>query len=1277
MTPCECEKTLFACANQVDLKDSCDKRFKTEHDAYDLCIEEQNESLPQVNFAGPVFLAFYFTIPLLTVLVLIYSARNQRFAPVSGSKDTLSLSIGNDVDIDGSQSSKGSSTRSMGALKRSMQFEHTPFEMEAMSQTGYTTNIVGLALYCLYVVVHLIIHFLLFALTVEYYVQQEANAISIFGSQKFFDDVQILTAFIVVWVVGFLWSFLMKFPGSMYNLVLRRCRPIDAQYIAVTASNITFEVGESGGVPIISCVGKFCFSLLSILFSSKALEGEGSNSSVTFCKVRLDKTTETRYFYFRFRRFIFDTSLNKFVAGDWDVTENTTIGKWLDKAYLHQGISNDEAVVRRGIVGPNVLDLKKPTLVGSILAEFSKTFYTYQTFLVWTWGKYSTLLTRMILASLYAHTLFNPAPFWYYYMAMLNTIIRLSGGLTVAYFTYQSDKDLYQLMVTEGTAEVLRGGKFTTVNQTEVVPGDIVRLVPGDVYFDMAILQAKKVIVDESALTGEVHPIVKSPLDPANADIAYDAKKHNSSTLVAGSIISECGDGLGVESDLAIVTNTGSFTAKGELLSDVLSYERHKFKFDDEVKIVLAILCVEAVILMGTVLGLLGEQPAYGFFYAMYVVGTVLPPLLPTVFVVSVGISNKRLQKKRITCTESQGILIAGKVKKAFFDKTGTLTKQGMEFLPSSGEGDPLLLNRGIACCHTIFLSKSGNLIGPTVDRIGFDAVGAKLIDEDTVDFERSSIKYLKRFEFDFFRMTQSVIVKNGDETIVYVKGSPESISKLCVSSSLPADYFNVARQSARDGIYQIVIATKAYTSDKGMHEVTRDDIETNLEFLGFINFQNPLKPDSPGVIAELRNGNVDCIMVTGDNVLTGVKIALDAGILEKDRSVIIGDSISDDGQIEWLNYSDDSPGEPSDEMNMALTGKVWSYLLEHDPKLALEYAKRSKVFGRCKPDEKVSVVTTFVEMGEISLFCGDGGNDCGALKAAHIGIALSDAEASVVAPFTSLDKEISSVTVVLREGRCALESALACYKYMLMYGQVSAINQTINAYFQITFSEWCWVFIDGIWVASMSFSLALAKAAKILGKLRPTASLLGPNTMWSYCGTLAINFLFLVIGLASLFAQPWFQCRKWDSTDVSNTNTIGDNYETSVIFIITGYQYISSAAAFNFGYSFRQNWFKNYVFVFLFVFFTALQFSMVLTSGKFSCIWRVNCTNENIVHGIVTWDPKLPITNNFSTTVMPISFRWLLFVLIVVNTIAICVWNFYIVNRVHKKRIDIVDTTK
>jgi magnesium-transporting ATPase (P-type) len=213
------------------------------------------------------------------------------------------------------------------------------------------------------------------------------------------------------------------------------------------------------------------------------------------------------------------------------------------------------------------------------------------------------------------------------------------------------------------------------------------------------------------------------------------------------------------------------------------------------------------------------------------------------------------------------------------------------------------------------------------------------------------------------------------------------------------------------------------------------------------------------------------------------------------------------------------------------------------------------------------------------------------------------------------------------------------------------------------------WVFLDGVWVSCMSFTLPLAKAAKNLSKLRPTASVLGPNTMWSFCGTLAINFVFLVIALTALFAQDWFQCRKWGSNDVSNVNTIGDNYETSVIFIVSGYQYISSAAAFNFGYSFRQNWFRNYFFVLLFLLFTGMQFGMTLSAGYFSCIWRVNCDNNHAVRTVTSFSSPPAISNIYSTTVMPVAFRWLLVGLMVANLVIICVWNFFIVNTVRMGR--------
>lgn len=90
--------------------------------------------------------------------------------------------------------------------------------------------------------------------------------------------------------------------------------------------------------------------------------------------------------------------------------------------------------------------------------------------------------------------------------------------------------------------------------------------------------------------------------------------------------------------------------------------------------------------------------------------------------------------------------------------------------------------------------------------------------------------------------MTQSVIIRHGDEVIVYAKGSPEAISKVCDPSSLPQNFVEKARQSARDGIYQLAIATYSFNSSKPMNEVTREDVERNLTFCGYINFQNSMK---------------------------------------------------------------------------------------------------------------------------------------------------------------------------------------------------------------------------------------------------------------------------------------------------------------------------------------------------------------------------------------------------------------------------------------------------
>ena len=675
------------------------------------------------------------------------------------------------------------------------------------------------------------------------------------------------------------------------------------------------------------------------------------------------------------------------------------------------------------------------------------------------------------------------------------------------------------------------------------------------------------------------------------------------------------------------------------------------------------------------------------------------------------------MARKRVATANSESILVAGKVNRAFFDKTGTLTRQGLDFVGTrsvkewelDGEKradviphDPLCM--AMSTCHSLSLASDGNLIGNPLDQTMFKAAGAKFRSNDkgslTVeDASGRALTIVRHFDFDHHRMTQSVVVKSGNGSLTaFVKGSGESIQKICNADSIPADFEDELRKSARSGIYQIAIASKTLgaMSSESIGALARGDIETGLDFIGVIDFSNIMREETPSVIQQLREGEIISTMVTGDSVMTGIRIALESTIMDNTKEVHICSVDSATGQTSWTIEGGGNTESPllekveHGEIQIAISGSSWNALLTNNPKEAMKLAPFIRVFGRCTPHDKVSVVNTFVDLGYVTLMTGDGSNDSGALRAAHVGVALSEAEASMVAPFSSLDKDIQSVLDVLKEGRCALASALATYKYMIMYGQIETINQIANAYFQITFSEWCWVFMDGIWTITMAFTLPLAKPADRLSNTRPTASILGLHTLSSALGVLMINLLFLVISLFTLTAQDWYQCRKWTDNDVSNVSdhdqmqktwyeyflifelytqvlVIGDNYESTVIFLVTGFQYISSAMAFNFGYEFRKAWWQNYLFVLAAATFTFMHFYITLNPGYLSCFWRVNCDNDHVVNSVTTRE-KVPIQNPFNTTIMPESFRVKILFIMIANTIAIMSYEYFVVNGLRQR---------
>ena len=110
----------------------------------------------------------------------------------------------------------------------------------------------------------------------------------------------------------------------------------------------------------------------------------------------------------------------------------------------------------------------------------------------------------------------------------------------------------------------------------------------------------------------------------------------------------------------------------------------------------------------------------------------------------------------------------------------------------------------------------------------------------------------------------------------------------------------------------------------------------------------------------------------------------------------------------------------------------------DSDRSIVAEYGT---IFARTKPHQKEQLIDLFIQSGDTVAMCGDGANDCNALKLAHCGISLSQLEASVAAHFTSYEANIECVDKLCREGRCAMVTSFGLFKYIAMYSMIQLIS--------------------------------------------------------------------------------------------------------------------------------------------------------------------------------------------------------------------------------------------
>ncbi|KAM9428181.1 polyamine-transporting ATPase 13A3-like isoform 3-T3 [Salvelinus alpinus] len=496
-------------------------------------------------------------------------------------------------------------------------------------------------------------------------------------------------------------------------------------------------------------------------------------------------------------------------------------------------------------------------------------------------------------------------------------------------------------------------------------------------------------------------------------------------------------------------------------------------------------------------------------------------------------------------------------------------------------------------------------------------------LSELTLSYE---IGIVRQFPFSSALQRMSVVVRKlGEKRMdAYLKGAPEVVASLCAEDTIPESFTETLASYTRQGFRVIALAHRQLEAKLSWHKVqnlNRDLIETNMEFLGLIIMQNKLKEETAGVLKDLRRANIRTVMVTGDNMLTAISVARDCGMITPHERVIVADATppkdiqpatinwhytenhatSKDNRVESVEISLEDVGhvaygeQQEQGYHFAMSGRSFAVITEHFPDLVQKLALRATIFARMAPDQKTQLVEVLQSVDYTVGMCGDGANDCGALKRAHSGISLSELEASVASPFTSSTANISCVPNLIREGRAALITSFCVFKFMALYSIIQYLSVTLLYSILSNLGDFQFLFIDIAIILIIAFTMSLNPAWKVLVARRPPSSLISGPLLFSVLTQILTCLAFQVLAFVWVRGQSWYE--KWtplsDACNVSSANlTHGPNitlhvdhkniknYENTTLFYVSSFQYLAVAIIFSKGKPFRQPSYKNWPFM-------------------------------------------------------------------------------------------------
>ncbi|ANZ74639.1 BA75_00390T0 [Komagataella pastoris] len=721
------------------------------------------------------------------------------------------------------------------------------------------------------------------------------------------------------------------------------------------------------------------------------------------CEIRTDKfedgETQVSFLYQKRRHLLH--SDNVFSPPQFIVDENPQLGVFQEST----GLSGSLSKMQR-LYGKNLFDIPIPTFLELFKEHAVAPFFVFQIFSVALW-----CMDEM----------------WYF--SLFSLFMLISFECTTVFQRRSTMNEFHSMGIKPYLIYVFRNKTWVNIQSDDLLPGDLVSItrtaedsaIPCDL-----ILVDGSCIVNEAMLSGESTPLLKESIKLRPATDSFDPEGLDKNSILHGGtsclqVSSPENTSVPLAPDggaLAIVTKIGFETSQGSLVRVMIFSSERMSVANKEAFFFILFLLVFAIVASWYVWvegSKMGRIQSKLILDCIMVITSVVPPELPMELTMAVNSSLASLGKYYVYCTEPFRIPLAGRIDVCCFDKTGTLTAEDLVFEGLAGfdESDVHSLKKPndvpeetlhvLGAAHALVKLDDGEVVGDPMEQATLKAAGWKLGDRDqlykTDGKKQEKIKILRRFQFSSALKRSSSIATVHKKNFVAVKGAPETIKERLVDA--PTHYENTYKTFTRAGSRVLALAYKPLPDNLSSNKITkftREEVETDLLFAGFIVFHCPMKGDAIETIRMLNESSHRCVMITGDNPLTAVHVAKEVEISKRPTLILdLPEAHHGDHELIWRSVDESEliPFTSTDKIDesifdrsdICLTGYALAKLMDH-PQLT-KLIRHTWVFARVSPSQKEFILNSYKEMGYKTLMCGDGTNDVGALKQAHVGIAL------------------------------------------------------------------------------------------------------------------------------------------------------------------------------------------------------------------------------------------------------------------------------------------------